>query len=261
MERHQLKRIMIVILATLNGFLGLYLVRQRLSEQSAAYRAEQELLALFAADGVAIAPETIPHGQPPPVIELSLDNESPAHLAALLLGSDAEFSKSGTVRQYTLGQAVLQCNDGGEFSAVGLSLRTDPDAFCRAFCRNWSYIPASEDGETVTLSARYGGFTVFNCDVSFSFDGDTLREASGTLIPQNGIIGESPELSAVGALAIFQAKRRENRVVSAEIRRVSLCYALQSTDAGTLTLVPAWHIETDTVPYYVNCVTGSLIFS
>lgn len=257
---------MIIILAILNGFLGLYLARRRVSAQAAAYRAEQRLLELFAADGVNVSPDTIPRGAPPPIVLLSPDSAEQARAAAFFLGDGAEHTQQGSVQRYRAGKSVVRFHADGSFTATGLSIRTDPKAFCREFCRNWSYAPPDpdsfydSDGE-ILLTARYGALSVYNCGVCFSFEGDTLREAFGTLIPQTGATGETPDLTAMGALAIFQAKRRENRVVSTEIRRVSLCYALQSADGEDLTLVPLWCVETDTVPYYVNCVTGALIFS
>ena len=263
MERHQLKRIMIIILATLNAFLGLYLVRQRVSGRSAAIRAEQSLLELFAADGVSLSPERIPRAGPPSAVDLSFDEDTRARAAAFFLGADAEFSKQGSVSQYVAdGGGVVRFHADGSFTATGLSLAGNPQSVCREFCRNWSYAPPDsiDDGEAF-MTARYGHLSVFNCGVYFSFDGDILREAFGTLLPQTAAPGDTPELSALGALAIFQAKRRENRVVSTEILRVSLCYALQSADEGELTLVPVWRLDTDTVPYYINCMSGALIFS
>ena len=263
MERRQLKRVIILILITLNAFLGLYLLRQRVPERAAAYRAQRNLLELYAADGVSLPPEIVPRGGPPPVIQLSLDGETLDRAAAFFLGPDWEFVQQGSVRQYRAPDgAEIRFHADGSFTATGLSVPGDPETLCRDFARNWSYAPPDsiDDGEAL-MTARYGSLSVFNCGVSFCFDGNILQEAFGILLPQAGTPADTPELSAWGALGIFQAKRRENRVVSAEIRRVSLRYALQSADGESLTLVPAWLIETDTASYYVNCVTGGMIFS
>lgn len=262
MERRQLKRIIIIILLILNGFLSLYLIRRRVAERAAAYRAEQNLLELFAADGVSISPDIIPRGEPPSVVRLSLDGETQDRAAAFFLGADAEPAQQGGVRVYASGGGSARFHADGSFAATGLSLQGDPEEICREFCRNWSYAPpdAIDDGEAV-MTAKYGNVSVFNCGVCLLFDGDTLSEAFGTLLPRTGTPGDAPKLDAMGALAIFQAKRRESRAVSAEIRRVSLCYSLQSSDDDGLTLVPAWRVETDTADYYVNCVTGALMLS
>ena len=263
MERRQLKRVIILILVTLNAFLGLYLLRQRVPERAAAYRAKQNLLELYAADGVSLPPEIVPRGGPPPVIRLSLDADTMDRAAAFFLGPGFDFSQQGGVRQYRAPDgAELRFHADGSFTATGLSIHADPATLCRDFCRNWPYAPPDsiDDGEAV-LTARYGSLSVFNCGVSFYFDGNILQEAFGTLLPQTGTPADTPELTAWGALGIFQAKRRENRVVSAEIRRVSLRYALQGADGDDLSLVPVWRIETDTAAYHINCVTGGMIFS
>ena len=265
MERYQLKRVIIIILAILNGFLGLDLVRQRISESASAYRAEQELLELFAADGVALSPDIIPRGDPPPAVQLTLDEETLSRFAAFFLGPGAERSERGNVQQYDAGEGVVRFHADGSFTATGLDVRGDPKALCRDFCRVWPYaMPDSweelEQDEEVTMTARYGDYAVFNCGVVFAFEGDALREAFGTLLPRNGTPTDSPNLDAFGALAVFQAKRRENRVVAAEIYQISLCYALQNADGEDMTLVPAWLVETDTAACYVNCATGELFF-
>ena len=262
MERRQLKRIIIIILVTLNAFLALYLLRQRVSETAAAYRAERDLLALFASDGVSVSPEILPRGSPPPVVRLSFDDETQDRAAAFFLGAGAEFSQQGSVREYRAGKGVVRFHADGSFTATGLSLPGDPENICREFCRSWPYAPPdSIEDEEAVMTARYGSVGVYDCGVCFVFDGDALWEAFGTLLPQTGTPGEAPELSAVGALAIFQAKSRENRVVATEIRRVSLCYALQNADDGDLTLVPAWRVDTDTASYYVDCLSGEMTFS
>lgn len=263
MERRHFKRIMIIILVTLNAFLGLYLMRQRVSEQAAAFRAERELIELFEADGVTLSPEIIPHTKPPPVIVLNAEEATRARLAAFFLGPDAAPVRPNNALRYVSGSGGVQFHADGSFSATGLSDRTDPQTLCRDFCRVWSYVPPStvRPGATVIMSAQYGGLPVFGCEASFVFEGDALIEASGALLPRSGAEGDAPSLSAVGALSIFQSTLRESRVVSAEIRRVSLCYTLVGGDENALSLVPAWRIETDTAPYCVNCLTGEVIFS
>ena len=192
-----------------------------------------------------------------------MDEETQDRAADFFLGPGWELSQQGSVRQYAGadgGEARFHAD--GSFTATGLSLQGDPESLCREFRRNWSYAPPDsiDDGEAV-MTAQYGSLSVANCGAYFSFDGDVLREAFGTLLPPTGTSAGTPELDAMGALAIFQAKRRENRAVSTEIRRVSLCYSLQSADGDGLSLVPAWRVETDTASYYIDCVTGAMSFS
>lgn len=253
---------MILILVTLNAFLGLYLLRKGASERAAARRVERNLLELFAADGVSISPDIIPRGAAPPAVRLSLDRETEERAAAFFLGDGAERVQQGNVREYQSGEASVRFHADGSFTATGLSVPGDPETICRKFRRDWSYAPPDFlDDEEAVMTARYGNVSVYNCGVYFAFEGDILREAFGTLLPRTGTPGDAPNLSAIGALAIFQAKRRENRVVSAEIRRISLCYALQSADGENLTLAPAWRVDTDTAAYYIDSLTGAMSFS
>ncbi len=62
MERYRLKNIIILILALLNAFLLAALAIRGNEERVARRTQQQELVALFAADGMTLDPALIPHG-------------------------------------------------------------------------------------------------------------------------------------------------------------------------------------------------------
>ena len=83
---------------------------------------------------------------------------------------------------------------------------------------------------------------------------------TGTLLPEaySEVPPKAEPLSASAALTAFQRFRQENGSVVSAIFDLYLSYELQSTPTSAMTLVPSWCIITDTVHYYVNCLTGNI---
>ena len=272
MERYRLKAIIILILLLVDGFLGFYLLRRDYEERQSRRRTEESLTALFAADGIALDPSALSRDLAPEPVRLPRDEQMEAEAAAFFLGEGASFTRRGGTNIYTIGAASARFRLDGTFSISGIAVSDGAERLCRRFCRKWSFDPpvfsGTPDG-TVTAAARYGNLPVVNCLAAFRFEQGTLREVSGTLLPEKGTAldtggasaGTSDRtgslLTSAGALAAFQAVWREEHVVASSVSETSLCWSLR-TDAQELDLIPMWRIAADTVNYYVDCVSGSV---
>ena len=224
MESFRLKNIIILILALMNlcllGLLGVRLT----TGYSAQAEARQQMVQLFAAEGVSLDDGIIPGATPPAGLTLSRDPDEDEKLAGFLLGDELVMS----------------------------------DAFCRAF--HYEALAFSLDGEDGSASAvqTYDGAPVVNCTVSFSISGGRVASVSGTHLPQAGQTANgNGALSALDALNAFLGTVQSGAVVTA-VTDLYLCYELQSTTATPMALVPAWCVSTDTADYYVNCYTGAV---
>lgn len=265
MDRFRLKNIIILILALLNGFLLFSMAQRRASEREAFHRTAEQLVALFAGDGMTLDAGAISRDDPPDGVALTRDAALEARAAAFLLGdSPASSDQGGGIFHYAgaAGEALFRSSGG--FEASGVLAEGDGAAeFCRAFCREFSYEPPGalpEGGSGVlTAAGTYGGLTVFNCTVTFTVEDGVLTAVSGTLLPRTGTAapGEEPPLSAAGALTAFQRMRRESAAVASTVTDTRLCYELQNSGAA-MSLAPAWRVVTDTEDYYVNCLTGAV---
>lgn len=265
MDRCRLKNIIILILALLNGFLLFSLAQRRVSEQRAFRRTAEQMVALFAGDGMTLDPGAISRDDPPGGVTLTRDTALEERAAAFLLGDALTASDQGGGIFYYAGAAgeALFRSSGG-FEASGTLAEGEGAAeLCRDFCREFSYeLPGAwpEGGSGVlTAAGRYGGLTVFNCVVTFTLENGVLTAVSGVLLPESGTLLASEEtpLSAAGALIAFQKMRRENTVVASAITDTRLCYELQISGSA-MSLTPVWRIVTDTEDYCVNCFTGAV---
>lgn len=263
MDRCRLKNVIILILLLTNVFLMCALLYRSTSAQSARNRATEQLVELFAADGMELRPDAIPDDTPPAGLVLTRDTDLERSAAVFLLGGGLRHSERGGVFSYTGTGGAALFRENGSFEAAGTLAATGGERFCRKFCQEFHYevVSTELDGDesgTITALRQYGGLTVANCTVTFSLEGGAVVSARGTLLPETSTetAGTSPLLSAQAALTAFQAMRRETGAVASSITEMRLCYELQSSTAAPMSLVPSWCVVTDTVNYYVNCISG-----
>lgn len=262
MDRYLLKNIMIIILALVNLFLLGALAIRVSSSYHARERMEEQLVALFAADGMDLDSGLISHKTPPQSLTVARNTEQERAAAAFLLGdAGLRAAQDGGSDLYTTRQGTAQFRSNGGFDAAGILSGESGEQVCREFCKRFSYeepvfrLDGTGSG-TATAACRVGKIPVYNCTVTFTLDQGALMAVSGTLLFQDSTtpVEESrTPLSAAAALMAFQQLRRESYAVVSAVTDVALCYELQST---INTLVPAWRITTDTGVYYVNCLTG-----
>lgn len=269
MDRYLLKNIIIIILVLVNGFLLGSLALRRAAVIRARERTEEQLVALFAADGMELEGDLISQETPPPALSLSRDLERERAAAAFFLGSGAvRSSQGGDAYSYTTETGVAQFRSNGGFDIVGSLAEEKGEALCRKFCESFSYgepvftLDGEGSGSGIAVY-RCGKFPVYNCTVTFTMDRGTLLTVSGVLLPEKGEMAaeDRTPLSAAAALTAFQQLRRESYAVASAVTDLYLCYELQGTTASTRSLAPAWCVVTDTHNYYVNCLTGAVTVS
>ena len=235
-------------------------------ERVARRTQQQELVALFAADGMTLDPALIPTDTAVSTYALTRDETAERKAAAFLLGDNLERTiQGGGIYTYTSQQGAAAFRDTGSFDAAGSLSQENAEAFCRDFCKAFSYdtpiFTLDETGSgTATAVRLWNGTPVFNAAVTFTIDQGRAVSASGALLPETGTettTGQKP-LSAFAALTAFQQMRHESSSVVSSITEVSLCYELQSTTAAPMALVPSWRIVTDTATFYVNCISGTV---
>lgn len=267
MDRCLLKNIIILILVLVNAFLLGSLIMRHSSTTKARHQAEEQLVALFAADGIELSQDSISHETPPPALSLTRNLQREQAAAAFFLGDDMEQTDLGG-GSYTYSSSVgaARFHPNGSFDIVSsLSSSDEVEKLCRKFCRTFSYedpvfSPEEDGGSFSAAVCLWGSYPVFNCAVTFTYDGGSLLTVSGTLLPEDGTAtsGTQKLLSASAALTTFQQARRESYMVVSAITDLYLCYELQGSTASALSLSPAWCIVTDTANHYVNCVTGAV---
>ena len=262
MQSSRLKNIIILILALVNVFLLASLLSRFNARLASREQSASQLAELFSANGITLSPDAVSFQAPPTGGIIARDTEQDRQMAALLLGDGLTYSdQGGGIWSYdsTAGAAVFR--SGGSFdAAVHLDSGADAEALCRKVCRQFHYEGLSFQWEadcfTASAFRSLGGFPVYNCAIHFSWDGGTLS-VSGTFLPETLAPAAESSLSAVSALTAFLGAHRELGAVVSSITDMYPCDEAQSS-AVSVTLIPAWCIQTDIGLYYVNCYTGAV---
>lgn len=246
--------------------LGSLAVRDQ-AERASRRQTEEQLIALFAADGMTLDRDAISDETPPAGRTLERDASLERRAAAFLLGGEVSVSdQGGGIYAYsgTAGTALFRSNGSfdANLSAGGMLDADDIAAFCQKFSYGEPVFQVDEDGSgTAAAIQHFGGLPVFNSTVTFTFRAGRLTRVSGTLLPESGAAASDREpLSAAAALTAFQKMRRESGAVVSAVTDLYPCYELQSSTAVSMSLAPAWCVVTDTAKYYVNCITGTVSF-
>lgn len=267
MDRYLLKNIIIIILVLVNGFLLGSLAMRETSEHSSRRQAEEQLVALFAADGISLDADAISGETPPAALSLLRDTKREREAAAFFLGQAiTQEDQGGGIYTYTGASGTATFRSNGSFDIRGVLTSDSGENLCETFCQRFFYgkptflLDEAGNGSGSAVYQYNQKLPVFNCTVTFTFEGGALTGVSGTLLPEEGT--PSPEsrepLSAAAALTTFQKMCRESKVVVSAVTEMYPCYELQSSGTSGLSLVPAWCIFTDIADYYVNCITGTV---
>ena len=251
MDRYLLKNIIILILVLVNAFLLGSLAMRQSSATDARRQTQEQLTELFAADGMTLEKDAFSTKTPPSSLSLTRSTELEREIAGFFLGSNVhQEDQGGGTYTYTGDSGVARFRTGGSFEVAGALASGDVEAFCRKFCKTFSYEPV-----VLELDATGSGSGTTVC---LTVDHGTLLTVSGTLLSEDAaaVSEEQDLLSATAALTAFQKARRESGAVVSSVTETTLCYELQT--AAALSLTPAWCVVTDTTDYYVNCVTGAV---
>lgn len=265
MDRYQLKNVIILILVLVNGFLLGSLAYRSTAARAARDRSVEQMVELFASSGIELDSGAIPDEAPPAGRVLTRDSALERSAAVYLLGGGLRHSERGGVYSYSGAGGAALFRENGSFEAAGTLATSNGEDFCEKFCRDFRYAVSdaqlNEEGSgTITAFREYGGLTVANGSVTFTLERGAVISARGILLPEASTeaAGTQELLSAQAALTAFLDMRRETGAVASSITEMSLCYELQSSAAAPMSLMPVWHIVTDTVGYYVNCATGAV---
>lgn len=263
MRWSKIKNIIILLLVVVNGFLlaqvGLREWRSRRSERETRER----MVDILARNDVAYLPQEVPGALdlPPRRVTLSPFGETEA---ALLVGEVAGTQTLGTQTRYTGAEGTVTVSSAGELtvelapsetlsesaildrlSKLGVTLREtariydvgDPTV---TYVQLWNGVLIPGETAVLRYEARYPRTL-------------TLRLLAGT----EEVLPAEETITAATALArLLDELSRGEGYVCSQITDMYAGYISGGT--GTVTLTPAWFIETDTWRFAVDGVTGAI---
>ena len=264
MKSSHIKSTVIAILALVNVCLLILLVSRRTQERTARSHTVAQLTRLYGESGVELPAALVPAEElrlaaVDPVRDLSAE----AAFAEALLGPCESEDVGGGIYRYVGrdGQCLLRASGAVEASldrAVD-----DPDAFLASLFDAHGYAALYSDlsggSGTVVALRVLPDATVFNAELTLTFEQNRLLSAAGFFIPPTGAAAErGGGITGVTALVRFLDYSKRGGEVCTAITGVQGGYLLQNTASVSQRLIPAWCVSTDISQYYVNSSTGEI---
>lgn len=264
MKSSRIKSTVIAILALVNACLLILLVSRRAQERAAHSHTVAQLTRLYSESGVELPDSLVPaEGFRLSAVDPARDLSAEAAFAEALLGPCASEDVGGGIYRYVGqdGQCLLRASGAVEASldrAVD-----DSKAFSEALFAAHGYAELSFDlsggSGTVTAVRTLPDATVFNAELTLTFEQNHLLSASGFFIPPVESAGErGAGISGVTALVRFLDYSKHSGEICTAITDVRGGYLLQNAASVSQRLIPAWAVDTDVSQYYVNSITGEV---
>ena len=268
MELRKLEHIIIIILALLNVFLLALVVSDAAGDRNSRRETEALLTELLEKSGIAVGPEaeliqTAPAGR-----TIERDMEQEAQRMYGLLGEHISEDLGGSIWFYRsdLGQIIMRGTGEMDFLTED-EVRTrsrSPEAAAKELFRRAGVELYAEDAvpdaeNDVTLCCGWGGFPVYNAQLTFRFSGGRLGIVSGTLVfSRETAVSESPVMDSAGVLVRFVELVESEGLICSELKSLTPGYYMTVTVSGEGTLTPVCRLTTDTGDIYINAVNGRL---
>ena len=110
-----------------------------------------------------------------------------------------------------------------------------------------------------TLRQLWNGVPVLPCRATLVYEGGELKRIEeGRRLTGTPQTTAGTPITATTALMRFYAGLSERMDICSEVREIEIAYTLSNALGGPISLIPVWHITTDTEIYELNTLDGSL---
>ncbi len=262
----------LIVLLLLGNLLLLGLYRERRAEsQQADRQAEDDLLAVFSQNGIALGEGV--KAQLPLTARKLYVRRDPGREDALsqsFLGDTTRSDQGGHIHEYTSPDGRALFRSGGQFQVEWVHARPQgavaEDACARLAQAGFPDEPPlvlEEDGEwtLVTLSQWVSDHPVFDAFVRLYYQNGTPVSMSGQWLWGEALPADNdtpcPPLSAT--LLRFVGKLDDLDLFVAQVTQAQLGYMVSDSSPEYAELSPVWQIEVDGQVYYVNAWSGGVV--
>ncbi len=267
MEWSKLKNIILIILLLLNGFLLFQVVGQARRSAQYAEEARSGALEVLRSGGVEMSREALPQEADLPPLRCERSRDSEAQMAQALLGS-ALRTEGRDAYEGEKGEILFRSD--GSFSATFLPGAwpldgEEPQAHAQRLLEDAGYSCAllsaqeEEGGMLVTVEERLDGVSVFDHTAKLLYRGGCLLSLEGVRLagPAEPASQGTP-LDLPTLLVRFLAEVREGGYVCRAIESMTPGYRAVPETIGQTALTPVWQVETDSITFYLNALTGEI---
>lgn len=267
MEWTKLKNIILMILLVLNAALAVLVGRPQLSGYYRTAQANRDAIDFLEQKGIFVAESLIPDPEDllPQMVER--DREEEARLARQLLGEDARQEvRGGEVYRYTSALGVLQFHSDGSFWAkleveafpiVSTGQAAALDVLAKL---GFEGVVTDQTEASVTVCQQWQEASLFHQKATVKWAENGISEISTGRRLYGTPVTDPNRRTITQATALIDFYNGLNRMgnVCSRIDAITPGYLSSVGMSRTMTLTPAWYVQTNTGAYRLDLVSGEL---
>ena len=249
-----------------------WIARREIRDWQLQDKALEQAVSFLAERGIQVDERIVPRSAELPPMGMERDLEEEQTLAAALLGDGlTREERSGEVYVYEGERGLLQCHSSGEFWAdfqsgafpvpEGAEMAEHALETMELLHFQGEVVSSAgnaQDG-SVTLRQLWNGVPVLPCRATLVYEGGELKRIEeGRRLTGTPQTTAGTPITATTALMRFYAGLSERMDICSEVREIEIAYTLSNALGGPISLIPVWHITTDTEIYELNTLDGSL---
>ena len=270
MDKGRLKNIIILVLLAVNVFFAGMVILDGAGAKAYARTGEKSLVQVLTASGIKVDDRSDLGEKAIPVCTFKRNLEIENRQVSSIIGSSSPQDQGGNIIMYfgKNGQACFRGTGDFEILMENASVKTgtDPVKTSRGIMKTLGMDIAAgakpvyeQDGGTSTVTAMctYSDRPIINCQVTFTYSGDSLLLVTG--VKPMSITGSEDGAAVLDISTVvmrFLSTLKDSGYVCSEITDISHCYKMDVAATGDGTLTPLWHFSTDIGDFYINGVTG-----
>lgn len=268
----KIKNIIILMLLVTNLCLLAFVGWREIRDWQLQDKALEQAVSFLAERGIQVDERIVPRSAELPPMGMERDLEEEQTLAAALLGDGlTREERSGEVYVYEGERGLLQCHSSAEFWAdfqsgafpvpEGAEMAEHALETMELLHFQGEVVSSAgnaQDG-SVTLRQLWNGVPVLPCRATLVYEGGELKRIEeGRRLTGTPQTTAGTPITATTALMRFYAGLSERMDICSEVREIEIAYTLSNALGGPISLIPVWHITTDTEIYELNTLDGSL---
>ena len=265
MDRRNLERIVLIILALLNVFLLSVVLSDTAEARRSAKETVASVTALLEDSGISVADGAITLQSAPAPCALARDVQREGEKVQKLIGAYTPEDLGGNIILYQGEQGKALLRGSGELdvllSSSAVPLRRGAARTAQRALRQIGVtaLPASEEGRNMDFYCTLEGIPVYNAVLHFEFSESSLVILTGTwLFDSVTKSARSTGMDSVSALLRFVEIVRSEGFICSRLDDVQPGYLLSPTRSGEAKLIPVWRIETDAGPLMIDADSGQV---
>ncbi|MDR0838819.1 MAG: hypothetical protein LBN99_04165 [Oscillospiraceae bacterium] len=264
MSTAKIKNLILAALVLINVFFLIDVLWEKIGEAAERRQITENLTAIMEKGGIELHSGAIGEIRGPAAQSTVRDPFGEATIARAVLG-DCELVESGTRARYESGLGEATFNTRGEFVITArkelAASDGEPARYAKRLLRAMKLDasePVATGSNTATAVCEYRGTAVFNCVITFEFDGEGLVTVSGR---RPSGVSEAPDVATRDLPTLllgFLSLVRDGGADCTSISSVEAGYRLSVGAFGDGSLSPGWRVETDVGAFFLDAVTGAI---